>query len=275
MKFAFEFSNLKKGLVKKGLALLCTAAVAAGVFGSPVASLTAKASQTGNAGSSYVPSQTGNAGSSYVPSQTGNAGSSYVPSQTGNAGSSTSTTTQSAASSDMSVANVSGVTLGSWDDVAKNVSLMSLLKLKEANANANVSADVADILHLNISSAANKTVPVSAVADIKSSEIGGIHAFLGNGDAVSFLKKYDYTKYTGVDFSHQVSTTDNSKTITFNKQVSINGTVVFHTLVPANKFVSIYEVINGQEVLIAKTVSSDAGRVCFNITETAVYVLRY
>lgn len=171
---------------------------------------------------------------------------------------------------DINTVNIGEFVLDNWEDILEYMPELvkqNLVAVNERNA---------DLFHVDISSAGNMYVPESVVAALANADTTGLHVFIGEGDAVTFKKGYDYSAYKTMNFNHTDSKTENSRTIKFEKYQPIGGTVVLHTGIGVpNTAVCVYEVSGGQEVEIAKTVSNAEGLVCFNITETSTYVVRY
>ena len=165
--------------------------------------------------------------------------------------------------------NIEGTQLNSWTAIENSLPTLTSDKLSQVNG------DSTNALMVNISTKSDKTVPASTVKTLAKSPASGMHVFIGNNDAVTFVKAVDYSKYAGVNFAHFDTITENSRVIDFLNKADLNALVMFHTVVPANKNVKIFKVVNGQEVLIAEMTSTELGRICFVIDSTAKYVLRY
>ena len=104
----------------------------------------------------------------------------------------------------------------------------------------------------------------------------GLHVFIGNSDAVTFLAKTKLSGYKETNLDHKDTVTDHTRTIEFTNKQALGTTVTFHTTVPVkNGTVTVYKVDANGRTRIATTVSNANGQVCFPITETATYVLEY
>lgn len=170
---------------------------------------------------------------------------------------------------DMATENIEGVTFNTWEEITANTPNLTAEKLQKVNASND------DLLHVNIVGKSDKTVPVSAVQAMDKSTIGGLHVFIGESDAVTFLNSVDYANYTGKNFAHDDTFTENSRTIDFKDKDSINATVMFHSLIAPNATAKIYKVVDGAEVLIGTASSNEFGGICFAINDLATYVIRY
>ena len=139
----------------------------------------------------------------------------------------------------------------------------------------NVSGANQDLLHVD-ASGFDKTIPAATVKAVSTSALRGLHVFIGNSDAVTFLAKSKLSGYKEINFEHKDTVTEHSRTIDFTNKQALGTGVVFHTTVPAkNGEVTVYKVDANGRTRIVKTVSNAGGQVCFPITETATYVLEY
>lgn len=170
---------------------------------------------------------------------------------------------------DMATVNIEGATFNTWEEITANTPNLTAEKLQKVNASND------DLLHVNIVGKSDKTVPVSAVQAMDKSTIGGLHVFIGESDAVTFFNSVDYANYTGKNFAHNDTFTENSRTIDFKDKGSINATVMFHSLIAPNATAKIYKVVDGAEVLIGTASSNEFGGICFAINDLATYVIRY
>ena len=166
--------------------------------------------------------------------------------------------------------NIGEFVLDNWEsilDYMPNLTKQDLINVNDKHA---------DIFHVDITKADNKFVPDSVVAALADADTTGLHVFIGGGDAITFMKKNDYSAYKTMCFNHTDKETANSRTIAFEQCGAIGGKVVLHTAIGvSNQVVTVYEVVDGQEVEFTTAVSNAEGLVCFDITETATYVLRY
>lgn len=171
---------------------------------------------------------------------------------------------------DMTTVNIEGATFNTWEEITANTPNLTAEKLHKVNESSDD-----DLLHVNIVGKEDKTVPAVAVAAMDKSSIGGLHVFIGESDAVTFLNNLDYSKYTGMNFKHEDEVTDNSRTIDFTSKGKLNAVLVFHTLIAPNTKANVYKVVDGKEVFLATLSSNENGCFCFAIDELAKYVIKY
>ena len=166
--------------------------------------------------------------------------------------------------------NIAGEQISGWDAITKAISTQTKEKQE------NVSGSNQDILHVDASST-DKIIPAATVKEISSSALRGLHVFIGDSDAVTFLAKNDFSGYKETNFEHKDTITEHSRTIDFTNKQDLGATVVFHTTVPVSLGeVTIYKVdADNNKTLVGKVISNANGQVCFEITETAMYVLEY
>ena len=165
--------------------------------------------------------------------------------------------------------NVAGEQISGWDAIAKAISTQT------KDEQESVSGSNQDILHVDASST-DKIIPAATVKEISASALRGLHVFIGDSDAVTFLAKNDFSGYKETNFEHKDTITEHSRTIDFTHKQDLGATVVFHTTVPVSLGeVTIYKVDADNKILVGKVISNANGQVCFEITETAMYVLEY
>lgn len=170
---------------------------------------------------------------------------------------------------DMNTINIGDKTFFTWSEIISNTPLLSREELMAVNN------DNSDLLHVNIVGKSDKTIPATALESMGKSVIGGLHVFIGESDAVTFINNKNNSEYTDVDFTHQDTFTENSRTIDFNNHVSLNTTVVFHTLVTPSTPAVVYKVKDGEEEQIFSFTSNAFGGFCFEIDELATYIIKY
>ena len=169
----------------------------------------------------------------------------------------------------LTTTNVAGEQITGWDAITKVISTQTKDKQQ------NVSGANQDLLHVD-ASVFDKTIPATTVKAVSTSALRGLHVFIGNSDAVTFLAKSKLSGYKETNFEHKDTVTDHSRTIDFTNKQALGTTVVFHTTVPVkNGEVTVYKVDASGRTRIVKTVSNSNGQICFPITETATYVLEY
>lgn len=169
----------------------------------------------------------------------------------------------------LTTTNIAGEQITGWDAITKVISTQTKDKQQ------NVSGANQDLLHVD-ASGFDKTIPAATVKAVSTSALRGLHIFIGNSDAVTFLAKSKLSDYKETNFEHKDTVTDHSRTIDFTNKQALGTTVVFHTTVPAkNGEVTVYKVDANGRTSIFKTISNANGQICFPITETATYVLEY
>ena len=170
----------------------------------------------------------------------------------------------------MKTTNIAGEQISGWKDITKAISTQTKEKQQS------VSGANQDLLHVD-ASGFNKTIPDATVKEVSSSALRGLHVFIGDGDAITFLAKNDLSGYKETNFEHKDTITDHARTIDFTYKQELGATVVFHTTVPAKlSEVTVYKVdADNKKIRIVKTTSNANGQVCFQITETATYILEY
>lgn len=169
----------------------------------------------------------------------------------------------------LTTTNIAGEQITGWDAITKVISTQTKDKQQ------NVSGANQDLLHVD-ASGFDKKIPAATVKAVSTSALRGLHVFIGNSDAVTFLAKSKLSDYKETNFEHKDTVTDHSRTIDFTNKQALGATVVFHTTVPVkNGEVTVYKVDANGRTRILKTVSNAGGQVCFPITETSTYELEY
>ena len=167
--------------------------------------------------------------------------------------------------------NINGIQLEGWEAINKAIPTLTKDKLLHVNG-ANQA-----LLHIDLSGS-GKTIPAFVIrtAD-KAVGIAGLHIFIGNGDAITFLSENNLSGYKETNFDHKDTITEHTRTIEFLHRQPLGVTLLFHTTVPVKSAkVTVYKVVpNQSRVLVARTVSNEKGQVCFPISETATYILEY
>ena len=169
----------------------------------------------------------------------------------------------------LTTTNIAGEQITGWDAITKVISTQTKDKQQ------NVSGANQDLLHVD-AGGFDKAIPAATVKAVSTSALRGLHVFIGNSDAVTFLAKSKLSGYKETNFEHKDTVTEHSRTIDFTNKQALGTNVVFHTTVPVkNGEVTVYKVDANGRTRIVKTVSNAGGQVCFPITETATYVLEY
>ncbi len=89
----------------------------------------------------------------------------------------------------------------------------------------------------------DKTIPAATVKAVSTSALRGLHVFISNSDAVTFLAKSKLSGYKETNFEHKDTVTEHSRTIDFTNKQALGTNVVFHTTVPVkNGEVTVYKV---------------------------------
>lgn len=169
----------------------------------------------------------------------------------------------------LNTTNIEGLEFNTWEEIIENAPKLEQPKMLE------VGKKNKELLHVNILGMPDRYVPTEAISAVKSSSLSGLHVFVGESDAVTFLNSGNYTNYKGIDFAHNDTFTENSRTIDFKEKGSINATVLFHSVIAPNTTGKIYKIVDGAEVLIGTASSNDFGGICFGISDLATYVIRY
>ncbi len=221
----------------------------------------------------YILKDTGEVPATPTPEPTTPTPAPATPTPAPSAGNSSSSSSSDSGSSAqepvLTTTNVAGEQITGWDAITKVIA--TLTKDKQQN----VSGANQDLLHVD-ASGFDKTIPAATVKAVSTSALRGLHVFIGNSDAVTFLAKSNLADYKETNFEHKDTVTDHSRPIDFTNKQVLGTTVVFHTTVPVkNGEVTVYKVDANGRTSIFKTISNANGQICFPITETATYVLEY
>ena len=168
----------------------------------------------------------------------------------------------------MQTTNINGRALNTWEAVTSELPVINRDTLdRGVAAETLLSVDV---------TYTDKTVPVDAVRAMKNSKLDGMHVYIGQGSAITFLARNSYSGYRATSFEHIDSVAEGCRVVDFTSKGKIGGTVVFHTVVDARDCdVNVYKVDGEKKTLVTTTRSDIYGRICFPITETARYSLEY
>lgn len=160
-------------------------------------------------------------------------------------------------------------TLTSWEKIVTEFSVIGKdnLELEEESADS--------LLKVDIVGKEDKTVPSSVVNAMDKSSVYGLHVYIGDSDAVTFLNDLSYVDYTEKNFNHIDTITETGRTIDFTDKGLLNSKVLLHTVVAANTNATIYKVVDGKETVVGKVKSTENGRICFGINELATYIIKY
>lgn len=164
--------------------------------------------------------------------------------------------------------NIAGIEINSWADVS-NVIMTKAVAI-EAQPNS-------DIKLFKLELGKNQlTVPTNVVSSVAGSGVDGLHCFIGNGNAVTFMDNGTLDKYIPTDFTSTSKETATMKTISFANPQEIGATVLFSTKVPvSDKTVSIWLKKDGKYELVGVAQANETGNIAFPISCTGEFVLTY
>lgn len=164
--------------------------------------------------------------------------------------------------------SIAGVEINSWEDVS------NVMNTKADTITPELNSDF-KLFKLELSKK-QLTIPTSVVSNIATSQVDGLHCFIGDGNAITFVDNGTLGNYIPTDFTHSHTETNTMKTITFEKPQEIGATVIFSTRVPAkNTPVAIWMLVDGKYELIGFDYSNEKGNIAFPITSTGQFVLTY
>ena len=160
----------------------------------------------------------------------------------------------------LTTTNIAGEQITGWDAITKVISTQTKDKQQ------NVSGANQDLLHVD-ASGFDKTIPAATVKAVSTSALRGLHVFISNSDAVTFLAKSKLSGYKETNFEHKDTST--------SRHPNHSSSHRSWYMPVKNGEVTVYKVDANGRTRIVKTVSNAGGQVCFPITETATYVLEY
>ena len=164
--------------------------------------------------------------------------------------------------------NIGGVEINSWEDVSTVMTTKADTIITEPNSDVK-------LFKLELSKK-QLTIPTSVVSNVATSKVDGLHCFIGDGDAITFIDNGTLGNYVPTDFTHSDRTTDDMKFINFAKPQAIGATVLLSTRVPVkNAPVAIWMLVNGTYELVGFDVSNETGNIAFPISSTGQFVLTY
>lgn len=168
----------------------------------------------------------------------------------------------------MSSNSIPGVEIKDWNDVSDVLATKADMITAEPNSNSK-------LFKLELSKD-KLAVPASVVSGLASSKVDGLHCFIGDSDAITFVNNGTLDKYIPTDFTHTDQVTDSMKVIDFAKPQAIGATVILSTRVPAkNKPVAIWMLVDGKYELVGHSVANENGNVAFPISSIGKFVLTY
>lgn len=122
----------------------------------------------------------------------------------------------------LTTTNIAGEQITGWDAITKVISTQTKDKQQ------NVSGANQDLLHVD-ASGFDKTIPAATVKAVSTSALRGLHVFISNSDAVTFLAKSKLSGYKETNFEHKDTVTEHSRTIDFTNKQALGINVVFST----------------------------------------------
>ena len=164
--------------------------------------------------------------------------------------------------------SIAGVEINSWEDVSTVMNTKADTIIAEPNSDFK-------LFKLELSKK-QLTIPTSVVSNVATSQVDGLHCFIGDGDAITFIDNGTLGNYVPTDFTHSDKVTNDMKIISFEKPQAIGATVLLSTRVPAkNAPVAIWMLVDGKYELIGVDVSNATGNIAFPISSTGQFVLTY
>ena len=123
----------------------------------------------------------------------------------------------------------------------------------------------------------NAVVPQSVFKALYEGDKSGLHIFVANGTALTFINNSKVKNQKDTDLACTVTSTSGSKIIAFNKYAKLKATTLLHTTVPAGvKTVTVYKYdAKGNRSYFRKLRPTAEGRVCFEVKELTKYELVY
>jgi len=170
---------------------------------------------------------------------------------------------------DMFALYIDGLSFNTWEEVTANIPKLT----KEMLHSFNSSNDA--LLHINLVGKEDKTIPAAPIQAMAYSTIDGIHVYVGDSDAVTFINGFDYSMYPSKNYKHEDTISENGRTIDFKDKGKLNSLVGLHTVIAPNTRATIIKSVDGIEIELGTLTSDDSGRICFAIDELATYVIRY
>ena len=121
------------------------------------------------------------------------------------------------------------------------------------------------------------SLPASTFKTLSKSKSTGLHLFLGESTALTFVNDKKLKKQPEVDLSCTTTKSDNVVEIAFTNKTKLKATVIIHSAVPATaKDVELYKIsAKGKKKLVAKLTPNVYGNVCYPIKELATYRIEY
>jgi hypothetical protein len=123
----------------------------------------------------------------------------------------------------------------------------------------------------------NTTVPADVFKNASNTNAVGIHLFVGNGCALSFMNGGRIADQPAVDLSCTTTEENGKKAVVFNSYADLIAPVIYHNIVPAGtKSVRVYFTgSDGVRTLLSTITPTDAGRFCFAISKLGIFEMEY
>jgi|GEM_PF-5709688 len=120
-------------------------------------------------------------------------------------------------------------------------------------------------------------VPTDVFKNVSKTNAVGIHLFVGNGSALTFLNGGNIANQPQIDLSCSTSEEAGKKAVQFNNCDSLIAPVLYHSVVPAGtKKVTVYYIgADGVRTELCVLTPTDAGRFCFAITKLGKFEMCY
>ncbi|MCR4749797.1 MAG: hypothetical protein K5877_08425, partial [Lachnospiraceae bacterium] len=121
------------------------------------------------------------------------------------------------------------------------------------------------------------TIPDSTFDSLYKSDKSGLHVFVANGTALTFINNRQLKNQKALDLTCTVTAGNGSKIIAFKTFGKLKAKTALHTTVPAGvKTVTVYKYdAKGNKKYFGKLRPTAEGRVCFGVKELTKYELVY
>ena len=121
------------------------------------------------------------------------------------------------------------------------------------------------------------TILDSTFDSLYKSDKSGLHVFVANGTALTFINNRQLRNQKALDLTCNVTSANGSKIISFKTYAKLKAKTMLHTTVPAGvKSVTVYKYdAKGNRKYFGKLKPTAEGRVCFGVTELTKYELVY
>ena len=121
------------------------------------------------------------------------------------------------------------------------------------------------------------SLPASTFKALSESNSTGLHLFLGESTALTFVNDKKLKKQQEVNLACTTTKSDNAVKIAFTNKTKLKATVIIHSAVPATaKDVELYKIsAKGKKKLVDKLTPNVYGNVCCKIKELGTYRIEY